>query len=136
MARTRTYRTEGDVKTQVKTLLKQHGWMYWMPPANGYGRTGIADINALRGGVFLAVETKFGKNTVTPMQRQFLQQVMAHDAFAFVVDEHRVEVFAAWLAAFDRAAMAVQSKQTILPDDGAGLLDAIRAMTTELHPPA
>jgi len=97
-----TYTSEGDVKTAVKKLLTAHEWFWWMPPANGYGRAGIADINAVRRGAFLAVETKFGKNTPTVMQRKFLTQVMQAGGYALVVNETNIPQFEQWLALHDR----------------------------------
>ena len=57
--RERVCHSESDVKKYVKKILDDHGWKWWMPPANGFGQAGISDFNALRSGVFLAVETKF-----------------------------------------------------------------------------
>ena len=62
----RTFLTEKDVKAEVKKLLNAHDWFWWMPPANGFGKAGISDFNALKKGVFLAVETKFGSKKPTP----------------------------------------------------------------------
>ena len=100
-----TYNSERDVKTQVKKLLTAHEWLWWMPPANGYGRAGIADINAVRHGEFLAVETKFGKNTATVMQRKFLAQVLQAGGYALVVNETNIPQFAQWLGLHDRTTM-------------------------------
>jgi Holliday junction resolvase len=91
------YTKEADVKAEVKKLLTQHGWFWFMPPANGYGRTGISDILALRHGTFLAIETKFGGNTVTTMQEKFLAQVEAAGGIRMVLDETSVGEFAQWL---------------------------------------
>lgn len=123
---------EADVKKAVKKLLDKHKWFWWMPPANGFGRTGISDFNAIRGGVFLAVETKFGNNKPTAMQLGFLNSVAAEDCFAFVVNENRVDSLQAWLEAFDRATEAMGKGEKPAPEDGATMLDAIREMTLEL----
>lgn len=124
----RTYKSEKDVKKQVKQLLTKHEYFWWMPPANGFGVAGIADIQALRAGVFVAIETKFNGNKPTPSQRAFLQSILAQDAFAFVVDEKNIEWFQAWLEAFDRS-MKVQKPSE---EDGALMLNAIKAMTEAL----
>lgn len=123
-----TYTNEKDVKREVKKILDKHGWFWWMPPANGFGKTGIADINALRGGVFLAIETKFGSNKPTPMQTAFLESVRAESGMAFVVNEKTVEILRTWMNAFDRARDAAAVKQEPTPEDGAAMLDAMRAM--------
>lgn len=88
---TRDIVNEAGVKREVKRLLKQYGWYYWMPPANAFGRAGIADFNAVRDGRFLAVETKFGSNRPTPLQQQFLNDVVAHGGLAMVVTERDLD---------------------------------------------
>lgn len=92
---------ERDVKKAVNRLLDEHGWFRWMPPSNAYGRSGIADINAVKNGLFLAIETKVGKNLPTPQQRVFLQRVRDVGGYAFMVNETRISALAAWLDRFD-----------------------------------
>lgn len=125
-------KNEKDVKKAVKKLLDKHGWFYWMPPANGFGRIGVADFNALRGGVFLAIETKFGTNQPTVHQRAYLSSIMAEDGFGFVVNEKRLDCLAKWMDAFDKSAKDVSVGKQPTPEDGAAMLDAIREMTHEL----
>jgi len=126
------YTNEKDVKREVKKLLDKHGWFWWMPPANGFGKTGIADINAVRKGVFLAVETKFGANKPTIMQTAFLNSVRQEDCFGFVVCEKRVVWLAMWMQAFDNAVAAQQRQEEPAAEDGAAMIDAIRELTREL----
>lgn len=123
---------EKDVKREVKRILDKRDWFWWMPPANGFGRAGISDINAIKNGVFLAIETKFGKNKPTPAQRAFLESVMASRGYGFVVNENRVEWLSSFLDAFDRSADAVQKGGKPSPEDGAMMLNAIKILTTEL----
>lgn len=78
---------EAGVKREVKKLLTKYGWYYWMPPSNAFGRAGIADFNAVRGGRFLAIETKFGSNKPTPLQRRFLDSIAEHGGLAVVTTE-------------------------------------------------
>jgi hypothetical protein len=92
---------ERDVKKAVRALLTKHAWFHWMPPSNAFGRSGIADINAVKNGLFLAIETKVGKNLPTPQQRVFLQHVHDVGGYAFMVNESRVDALAAWLDRFD-----------------------------------
>lgn len=125
----RTFNNEKDVKAEVKKLLDKHGWFWWMPPANGYGKSGIADFNAIKNGVFLAVETKFGNNKPSPMQYGWLNSVQAESGFAFVVNEKTLDWLECWMGAFERSAAAVSAQQEVTPEDGALMLDAIRAMT-------
>jgi hypothetical protein len=97
----REMRLERDVKDAVKKMLTEHGWFWWMPPSNAFGRTGIADINAVKDGLFLAIETKLGTRKPTPMQLRFLKDVREHGGYGFVVNEERLGVLGSWLRAFD-----------------------------------
>jgi len=125
----RTYTKEADVKAEVKKLLGKHGWFFWMPPMNGYGQTGVSDFNALRAGVFLAIETKFGSNKPSPMQKGYLQSITAEGGFGFVVNEKNLDWFRGWLEAFDTASKAVEQGDKPSADDGTYMLNAIAAMT-------
>lgn len=124
-----TVTDEKGVKREVKKLLDKHNWFWIMPAANGYGKAGTSDFIALRSGVFLAVETKFGTNKPTAMQVGFLNSVRAEDGFAFVVSDRNLDWFALWLTAFDRACEATSKGQEPSQDDGATMLNAIRALT-------
>lgn len=123
---------EKDVKRKVKALLTKHGWFWWMPPSNAFGRTGIADFGAVRAGVFMAIETKFGGNKPTAMQLAFLTSVQAESCLAFVVDEARVSVLQRWLEAFDASTEAVAAKREVTPEDGATMVNCIRVLTAEI----
>jgi hypothetical protein len=111
--------TEGDVKRPVRALLTKHGWHWWMPPANGFGKAGISDTNALKSGVFLAVECKYGDRQPTANQKQFLRNVIVNDGVAFVVRETTVDALRFWLNAFDRAQAKMQRELPVDPADGA-----------------
>lgn len=123
------FRLEKDVKHQVKKLLDKHGWFWFMPPANGFGRTGISDFLVIRTGVFMAIETKLGKAEPSSMQRGFLSTIASHDGFAFVVNENNLDSLQAWLEAFDRSGQAVQHGGQPTPEDGSIMLNAIRELT-------
>jgi len=125
-------RIEKDVKQAVKKILEDHGWFWWMPPANGFGKIGVADFNAIRKGVFLAVETKFGKNKPTVHQTAFLSSVMAEDGFGFVVRDTTLDSFKAWMEAFDRSILAASKEEPVAPEDGAMMLNAMKVLTAEL----
>lgn len=127
----KTYSSEKDVKASVKALLTKHKYFWWMPPANGYGKVGISDFNALRAGVFIAVETKFGGNGLTHHQKAYLQSVTAEGGFGFVVNEKTIVAFTKWLEAFDRAAEATAKQEKVAAEDGALMLDCIREMTDD-----
>jgi hypothetical protein len=87
---------ERDVKQQVRILLMKYGWFQWMPPSNAFGRVGIADINAVSGGRFLAIETKVGTNVPSPMQRIFLGNVRGAGGWAFTINETRIADLKRW----------------------------------------
>lgn len=129
----KTYRNEGAVKDHIKQLLKKRQWFFWMPPANGYGKTGIADINALRAGVFLAIEAKFGTNKPTPMQRGFLHSINAENGIAIVVNDKNIDKFERWLDLFDETTDQVkrlgikEGKPT--DEQGAEMLDCLKTLT-------
>lgn len=128
---TKTNPTESDVKREVKKILTHHGWFWWMPAANGFGSTGVSDFLALKAGVFMAIETKLGKNPTTVMQKGFLSSIQAEDGFAFVVNEKTVEAFKLWMLAYDAAVEA--TAQGLTPNDsvGAAMLNGIAAMTRD-----
>jgi hypothetical protein len=133
MSREVTYRNEADVKKRVKKLLDQHNWFWWMPPANGFGKIGVSDFNAFRGGVFLAVETKFGNNKPTHHQKAFLESILAESGFAFVVTDKNMPWLESWLAAFDRAAEKAAKNQPVEPEDGAMMLNALKELTAGIQ---
>lgn len=83
-------RTEKDVKEQVKKLFKKHGIWYFMPQGNGYGRQGIPDFIACAGGLFLAIETKYGGNKLSPHQDREIRHINVAKGCAFVVNEHNI----------------------------------------------
>lgn len=126
------YLNERDVKRRVKKYLDTHKWFWWMTPANGFGTTGVSDFTALRGGVFLAIETKFGTNKLTAMQRAYLNSVRSEDGFAFVVNEQTVETLRAWMEAFDRSIALAAERNKPSNEDGALMLNAIADMTKDL----
>ena len=128
----RTYTNEKDVKKRVKELFNREGWFWWMPPANGFGKVGVSDFNALKDGVFLAVETKFGTNTPTVQQKAYLQSVHAAGGLAFVVSEKTLEWFDIWLQTFARSAKAAMKNTPVAEEDGATMINAVEAMTKDM----
>jgi len=131
MATTKTYtfKSEKDVKRHIKKLLDTHGWYHWMPPANGFGKGGISDHNALRAGVFLAVEAKYGGNKPSENQKDYLRDISAQDGIAFVVDDKTIGWLEIWLIAFDRGIAAQHAKEEIVPEDGAAMVNAMRVLS-------
>lgn len=122
-------KNEKGIKTFVKDLLNYHGWFTWMPPANGYGTLGVHDHNAIKDGVFLTVESKFGANKPTPMQRSFAAQIIANNGFAFCVNERNIDWFAWWLESFEAAVLSQRNGDEVDQDHGARMLNAISVLT-------
>lgn len=121
-------RDEKGVKSKIKQLLNQHGWFTWMPGANGYGQQGVSDHLAIKDGVFLAIEAKFGHNKPTAVQKSFAAIVNANNCFAFCVNERNIDHLAWWLESF-AAMVECQQKGEPIPDDhGARVLNAVAAM--------
>lgn len=123
---------EKGVKAQVKKLLDKHKYFWWMPPANGFGASGISDFNALKDGVFIAIETKFAKNKPTPMQAAFLNSVNQESSFGFVVNEDTLEWLDIFLTEFELAKLDAAGKRRVANASGANMLDAIRALQASI----
>lgn len=119
---------EKDVKSHIKRLLDKHEWFWWMPPANGYGQTGISDFGAIRSHVFMVVEAKY-ETKVTPMQKGFLSSVAGAGGHAFVVSHKNIESFEAWLDAFDRSIERGMKGDEPTHEDGAIMLNAMKELT-------
>jgi len=132
------YKSEKDVKAQIKKLLIDRNWFVWMPPANGFGKIGISDIHALCNGVFMAIEAKFGGNKPSPHQRAFLESVAACTAFGVVVDEKTIGVFETFLDLLDKShesvltSMKAGEGEKMSDVEGAALLDALAILTAPI----
>ena len=118
-----------SVKVPVKKLLTKHGWFWWMPPANGFGQTGVADIHAVKQGMFMVIETKFGTRDPTPMQRAFLDSIRAANHFAFVVRDTTIGAFEQFLTYLDKSIEIAGQNMVPGADVGGPMLDAIKTMT-------
>jgi len=129
--RRRTFETEKDVKNEIKKLLDQHGWFWWMPPGNGFGKSGVADFNALKAGTFLAIEAKYGSNKPTPMQIGYLGSVMAEDGFSFVVNEKRLDALEEFLEHFTAAIRRVSEGEEPTQEQGSTLMGAMWELTRD-----
>jgi hypothetical protein len=96
-------KNEGDVKKIVKETLKSSPVCWWfMPPANGYGRSGIPDFIGCVNGYMFAIETKFGRGTTTANQDREIAALSQAGAQVWIVRETSVDVweteFKAWIA--------------------------------------
>jgi hypothetical protein len=121
---------ESGVKDKIKKLLEQHDWFWWNVPMNAYAAAGISDIHAVKTGMFMVIEAKRSdKHHPTVAQKGFLATIASHDHFAFVVDGDNLHCLEQFLGALDRATAAQRKSQQPTPEDGAMMLDCIRAMT-------
>ena len=130
-----SYSKEGHVKDDVKAILDKHGWFWFMPPANAYGKSGISDFIAIRGPdqtIFMAIETKFGTNKPTAMQIGFLNSVRAEGGFAFVVSDRNIKWFAAFMEAFDQSAMLVGAGEKVSEELGTEMMNAIFELSNKI----
>ena len=96
-------KNEGDVKKIVKDVLKDTKGCWWfMPPANGYGRSGIPDFLGCVNGYLFAIETKFGRGTTTANQEREIELLSRAKAEVWIVRESSVDQweaeFRAWAA--------------------------------------
>jgi hypothetical protein len=103
-----------------------------MPPANGYGATGISDIHATWNSVFMAIETKLSRNKVTPMQAAFLNSIRATGHFAFVVDENNIDWLWTFLQDLADTTREATHGRSPHPEIGARMLNAIAALTARI----
>lgn len=126
---TSRWKKENNVKDCVKRLLDVHGWFHFPMAAGGYGAPGLPDRAALKDGVPLYIECKFGKGKVTALQRAFGAQVIANDAYAFCVNERNIDHLAWWLESFEIAKQCQMRGQEVPAEHGARLLNAISVLT-------
>lgn len=96
----RAHKNENDVKADVKELLNKYGWFHWPNSAGPFSAPGLEDRSALKGGVYMAVESKF-KRDQTTLQKERQNNVIAAGGYYFVVDETGIESFEIWLKAID-----------------------------------
>lgn len=102
MTKQKIYRKEADVKAEVKSVLKDSRVAWWfMPPANGYGRSGIPDFVGCVRGCMFAIETKFGRGTTTANQEREIFGLRTAGAQVWIVNEHNIDQwileFEAWM---------------------------------------
>jgi Holliday junction resolvase len=78
---------EKAVKAKVKAVLDSEGVYYFMPPANGFGRSGVPDIVACVNGLFFGIECKANGNKPTALQIREIEAIRRSNGVAVVVDE-------------------------------------------------
>lgn len=123
---------EKGVKRLIKQLLEFHGYFTWMPAANGYGAQGVLDHLAIKDGIFLSIEAKFGYNKPTATQRSFAAHILVNDGYAFCVNEKNIDHLAMWLESFHVSVqwnMAGNDPEALDPAHGSRMLNALAALT-------
>ena len=103
-----------------------------MTPADFMAKKVAEPSGSNKGGVFVAIETKFGSNKPTEHQKAFLETVNANNSFGFVVNETTIDVFAQWLENFDTSVKLASHKKPIPDEVGAAVVEAIRILTEPL----
>lgn len=81
---------EAKVKQQIKQILKELNLWYFMPPANGYGRSGIPDFIGCLKGRLIAIEAKAGKGKTTALQDREIQKIKDAGGFVLIVNESNI----------------------------------------------
>lgn len=95
---------EKAVKAQVKKILQGRPDITWwfMPPANGYGRSGVPDFVGCVKGQMFAVETKSGAGQLTANQIREIDAIARAGGKVWIVREATLSVFElefnAWVA--------------------------------------
>jgi hypothetical protein len=83
--------TEHYIKQQVRGILTDTGWKFWMPSAGAFGRSGVSDFLAVKWPKqFMAIETKYD-DAPTALQLVFLTMIHEAGHYAFLVDETNID---------------------------------------------
>lgn len=111
--------TEHYIKQEVKQILDDTGWTYWMSSAK---RSGQSDFLAVKFCMlFMAIETKY-KDVVTALQFKFLTDIHNAGHDAFLVDETNVEILRTVLR---RGTSSEKRRQPLLKWRDQNLLEAL-----------
>lgn len=81
----------------MKKILLASNAYFFMPPANGFGRSGVSDIIACNKGKFLAIECKAGKGTTTALQERELAAIREAGGTALVINENNLHTLQEYL---------------------------------------
>lgn len=82
---------EGAIKEKVKKILAEVGAWYFMPSANGYGRSAIPDIVACVNGHFVAIECKADNLKPTLLQERELNRIAESKGTGICVNAENVD---------------------------------------------
>jgi len=123
-------KTERHVKEFVKRTLDKHEFFWWMPPANGFGVSGVSDFCALKDGTFFAIETKANKNVATAMQKAYLRSIDREGGIALIVQDTTQVDFTLFMESYVASvALKAQGKEPPV-EIGGPMLDALKLLTT------
>jgi hypothetical protein len=112
---------EGKVKAKIRVKLDAWKVYYFMPPANGYGRTGIPDFIICVNSRFVAIEAKAGKGKTTALQDRELHAIFKAGGVSLVVNEDNLHVI-------DTVMTALGVRRPARPS---GLVEVIRENTPD-----
>ena len=82
---------EGKVKKKVRDVLTDIGAYYFPPFSGGYGRSGVPDLVACIEGIFVGIECKAGKGSLTEIQKHNLKLIEQCGGIALVINEENVD---------------------------------------------
>jgi hypothetical protein len=82
---------ESKVKAKCVAQLKAMGAVYFYPVTGGYGTNGVSDIIVCYEGLYIAIECKAGKNTLSELQKVFLENVESAGGLALMINESNVD---------------------------------------------
>lgn len=91
---------EGKTKAAIRRWLDRHGYWYFCPAANGFGKGGIPDFIVCLNGRFVAIEAKRlgNEDGATELQKVRIKEINAAGGIAFVADRvETVEAKLKWL---------------------------------------
>ena len=124
----KTGNEQRSVKPKVRKMLDKYGWFWWANEANGFGRSGKSDTCAIKNGVFLAIESKFGDNRATALQIGFLNSICVEGGFGLTVSEKTLPALDKFLGNFDRSTSLVARGEKVGADVGGPMLDALKLL--------
>ena len=117
-----------SVKPKVRAILDRWGWFWWANPGSPFGKSGISDTCAIKAGVMLCVESKFGSNKATALQIGFLNSINMENGFGLVVNEKTLVDLDIFLGMFDAATKLAGDGKVAPADIGGPMLDALKRL--------
>lgn len=83
---------EKKVKRKIVAILKEYNAYYFHPATGGYGKSGVPDVVACCGGVFIGIEAKadLKKNKPTALQQMNLRAINEAGGVALLIDANNL----------------------------------------------